>query len=147
MAAEDSEDTLKQWMKDQNVWHPKLYKVLKNRKIFTIEDFGKLKKKDYNEILSESKFAKPSTLKQCYDNAKPKKKKKKKPVNDDTKDDNETTNTNSKKKKKKSKKPENKRGGKSIKDMMKEYAKEKPPGSSKTNDSISFVGGKNPDND
>ena len=83
------EDVLKGWMKDQNVWHPKLYKVLKSKNIETLEDFGKLQKKEYNAVLKESKFAKPSTLKSVYDAAKPKKaKKKKKATTDDKKEDN-----------------------------------------------------------
>ena len=54
-----------------------------------MEQFGKLKKSQYNEIVKESKFGKASTLKSVYDDAKPKKKKKKKKEDDtDIKEDN-----------------------------------------------------------
>eukprot|EP01083_Nonionella_stella_P024506 67620_1 len=140
-----AEDTLKEWLKAQNVWHPKLYNVLKSKNILTLQEFGKLKKKEYNDIVKESKFAKPSTLKSVYDAAKPTKKKRKK---DDSNDDNKQDNDSKKKKKTKSKKAAKKRpGGKSVKEMMAEYAKQKPKGSGKTNDTISFAGGNKPDND
>ena len=146
------EDQLKTWMKDKNVWHPKLYKVLKEKKISTLGQFGKLKKTEYNAIVKESKFAKPSTLKSVYDNAKPKKKKKKTKKTDDTdsKESEKDNATSSQKKKKGKSGAKTKSKGsqrKSVKEMMAEYAKQKPKGSGKTNDTVSFVGDVSIDDD